>query len=104
VIITEYDLPRSIAMPHDAQIDPRGMVWYSDFGSQFVGRLDPKTGKVTEYPIPVTKPGAPAGSLDVRLDRDRMVWLGNMMQGSLVKFDPKTEKFQSWGAPDFRAK
>jgi streptogramin lyase len=101
VIITEYDLPRRIAMPHDAQIDSRGMVWYSDFGSQFVGRLDPKTGTATEYPVPVTKPGAPTGSLDVRLDRDGMVWLGNMMQGSLVKFDPKTEKFQSWGAPDF---
>ncbi len=57
VIITEYDLPRPIAMPHDAQMDARGMVWYSDFGSQYVGRLDPKTGKATEYPIPVMKPG-----------------------------------------------
>jgi len=101
VIITEYDLPRPIAMPHDAQMDSRGMVWYSDFGSQYLGRLDPKTGKATEYPIPVMKPGAPAGSLDVRFDRDGMVWMGSMMQGSLVKFDPKTEKFQSWGAPDF---
>jgi virginiamycin B lyase len=101
VIITEYDLPRPIAMPHDAQVDARGMVWYSDFGSQYVGRLDPKTGKATEYPIPVMKPGAPTGSLDVRFDRDGMVWIGSMMQGSLVKFDPKTEKFVSWGAPDF---
>ena len=101
VIITEYDLPRSIAMPHDVQMDSRGMVWYSDFGSQYVGRLDPKTGKAIEYPIPVMKPGAPTGSLDMRFDRDGMVWIGSMMQGSLVKFDPKAEKFQSWGAPDF---
>jgi virginiamycin B lyase len=101
VIITEYDLPRSIAMPHDVQMDSRGMVWYSDFGSQYVGRLDPKTGTATEYPIPVMKPGAPAGSLDVRFDRNGMVWIGSMMQGSLVKFDPKMERFESWGAPDF---
>jgi virginiamycin B lyase len=101
VIITEYDLPRSVAMPHDAQMDPHGMVWYSDFGSQYVGWLDPKTGKATEYPIPIMKPGAPTGSLDVRFDRDGMVWIGSMMQGSLVKFDPKTEKFVSWGAPEF---
>jgi streptogramin lyase len=101
VIITEYDLPRHVAMPHDAQMDARGMVWYSDFGSQYLGQLDPKTGKAVEYPIPVMKPGAPTGSLDVRFDRDGMVWVGSMMQGSLVKFDPKTEKFQSWGAPDF---
>jgi virginiamycin B lyase len=101
VIITEYDLPRSIAMPHDVQMDSLGMVWYSDFGSQYVGRLDPKTGKATEYPIPVMKPGAPTGSLDVRFDRNGMVWIGSMMQGSLVKFDPKMERFESWGAPDF---
>ena len=101
VIITEYDLPRPNAMPHDAQMDPRGMVWYGDFGSQYVGWLDPKTGKATEYPIPVTKPGAPTGNLDIRFDRGGMLWIGSMMQGSLVKFDPKTEKFVSWGAPDF---
>jgi len=101
VIITEYDLPRSIAMPHDAQLDARGMVWYGDFGSQVVGFLDPKTGKTTEYQIPVSKPGAPTGNLDIRFDHDGIVWIGNMMQGNLVKFDPKTEKFQAWGAPDF---
>jgi len=101
VIITEYDLPRRDAMPHDAQLDGRGMVWYGDFGSQYVGYLDPKTGAATEYSVPIWKPGAPTGNLDIRFDRLGMVWIGNMMQGSLVKFDPKTEKFQSWGAPDF---
>ena len=101
VIITEYDLPRPLAMPHDAQMDSHGMVWYGDFGSQYIGRLDPKTGKTTEYPIPVSKPGAPNGNLDIRFDRSGVMWIGNMMQGSLVKFDPKTAKFQSFGSPDF---
>jgi len=101
VIITEYDLPRPLAMPHDAFVDSRGLVWYGDFGAQYLGRLDPKTGKATEYPIPVTKPGAPTGNLNIQYDRDGMIWIGAMMQGSLVKFDPKTEKFQSWGSPTF---
>jgi streptogramin lyase len=101
VIITEYDLPRSNAMPHDAQMDARGLVWYGDFGSQVVGWLDPKTGKTTEYSIPITKPGAPTGNLDIRFDQGGMVWIGSMMQGSLIKFDPKTQEFRSWGAPDF---
>src|SRR5258705_5718512 len=101
VIITEYDLPRPRAMPHDAIVDARGAVWYGDFGAQYVGRLDPKTGKATEFPIPVTKPGAPTGNLMIQADRDGMIWIGAMMQGSLVKFDPKTEKFQTWGSPTF---
>src|SRR5439155_23254531 len=46
VIITEYDLPRKVAMPHDVIVDASGMAWYSDFGSQYLGKLDPSTGKV----------------------------------------------------------
>ena len=101
VIITEYDLPRPVAMPHDAAIDADGMIWYSDFGSQFLGKLDPKTTKVVEYPVPVTKPGAPAGALDLRFDPQGNVWLGLMYQGSIAKFDRKTQKFQTWTAPKF---
>ena len=101
VIMTEYDLPRPEAMPHDAAVDAQGMIWYSDFGSQFLGKLDPKTAKVVEYPVPLTKPGAPAGGLDLRFDPEGNVWLGMMYQGSIAKFDRKTQKFQTWTAPKF---
>jgi virginiamycin B lyase len=101
VIITEYDLPRPVAMPHDAAIDSEGMIWYSDFGWQFLGKLDPKTAKVVEYPVPVTKPGAPTGALDLRFDPQGNVWLGLMYQGSIARFDRKTQQFQTWTAPKF---
>ena len=48
VIITEYDLPRKEAQPHDVVMDRDGMIWYSDFSHQFVGEMDPATGKVTD--------------------------------------------------------
>ena len=67
-----------------------------------LGMLDPKTGKVTEYPLPITKPGAPLGSLDLVLDKQENIWMGTMYQGSLAKFDRKTKTFQTWGSPDFR--
>src|SRR5437879_3760902 len=57
VIITEYDLPNPLIQPHDVMLDRKGNVWYSDFGQMFLGEMDPKTGKVTQYPIPVVKPG-----------------------------------------------
>ena len=72
VIITEYDLPRPEAMPHDAVVDAEGMIWYSDFGSQYLGKLDPKTAKAVEYAVPVTKPGAPTGALDINSIRKAM--------------------------------
>jgi virginiamycin B lyase len=102
VLITEYDLPRKETLPHDAAVDSHGMVWYGDFGTHMLGMLDPKTGKVTEYPLPITKPGAPLGSLDLVLDKQENIWMGTMYQGSLAKFDRKTKTFQTWGSPDFK--
>ena len=52
VIVTEYDLPRPTIEPHDVILDKDGIAWYSNFGEQSIGKLDPKTGKVTEYPVP----------------------------------------------------
>jgi virginiamycin B lyase len=102
VIITEYDLPRKETLPHDAAVDSHGMAWYGDFGTHMLGMLDPKSGKVTEYPLPITKPGAQLGSLDLVLDKQENVWMGTMYQGSLAKFDRKTKTFTTWGSPDFK--
>ena len=99
VVITEYDLPRRVSQPHDVVLDPDGNAWYSDFGSLFVGKLDPKTGKVTEYPLPELKPGFPHGELDLEIDKQGNVWAGMMLQGAIAKFDRKTEKFQIFSLP-----
>src|SRR5215468_2354132 len=98
-IITEYDLPRPLAMPHDVVVDSDGMAWYSDFGQQFIGRVDPKTSKVTEFPIPVLKKGFPMGTLDLQLDKDENLWVSLMYQGGIAKFDRKTEQFQVYPVP-----
>jgi len=96
VIYTEYDLPRETISPHDVIVDGSGMVWYSSFGEQNLGRLDPKTGKVTEFPIEEHKPGFPTGLLGLRSERFGNLWLGNMYQATIVKFDPGTGKFKFW--------
>jgi len=99
VIITEYDLPNPLIQPHDVVLDREGNVWYSDFGQMFLGKMDPKTGKVTQYPIPVVKPGWPEGTLDLEFDTDDNPWIGVMYQSAIAKFDKKTEKFQMWSTP-----
>ena len=98
-IITEYDLPRPLAMPHDVVVDSNGAAWYSDFGEQFIGKVDSKTGKVTEYPIPVLKKGFPTGTLDLQLDKDENLWVSLMYQGGIGKFGKKAEKFQIFSLP-----
>ena len=99
VVITEYDLPRETIQPHDVVIDADGIAWYSSFGEQFLGRLDPKTGKASEYPVPMHKPGFPTGFLGLRTDKAGDLWLGNMYQATMVKFDRKSERFKYFPLP-----
>jgi len=99
VIVTEYDLPNPLIEPHDVVLDREGTVWYSDFGQMFLGRLDPRTGQVIQYPIPETKKGWPVGTLDLEIDQDGNPWIGLMYQSAIAKFDRKTETFQTWSTP-----
>src|SRR5579863_1127530 len=96
VIYTEYDLPRETIEPHDVVVDDKGMVWFSSFGEQNLGKLDPKTGKLTEFAIPEHKPGFPTGLLGLRSDADGNLWFGNMYQATIARFDRKSETFKFW--------
>jgi virginiamycin B lyase len=99
-IITTYDLP-DFAAPHDTLLDKAGNVWFSDFQHQFISKLDPKTGKVTRYPVPVSKPGFPTGGLMITMDKDGNIWEGMMGQAQIAKLDPKTEQVSVYLAPDW---
>jgi len=99
VIYTEYDLPAKTRQPHDVIVDSKGMAWYADFGDQILGKLDPATGKVTEYKVPLAKPGAPTGTLALRFDQDENLWLGMQFQAAVSKFDQKTETFELYPLP-----
>jgi streptogramin lyase len=99
VIYTEYDLPQRTRQPHDVIVDSHGLAWYASFGEQILGRLDPRTGTVTEFDVPLLKPKMPTGILAVRFDEDENVWLGMQFQGGVARFDRKTETFRTWSLP-----
>ena len=69
--------------------------------SHILGMLDPKSGKVVEYPMPITKPGRRwAGWIWVRQTGQHLD--GDDVQGSLARFDLRTKTFQTWGSPTFQ--
>ena len=99
VVITSYDLPQRLDQPHDVIGTPDGKIWYSDFGQEYIGNLDPKTGKVTKYPYPQFKPGYIGGGLELDADNDGNLWLANMFQGGIIRFDPRTKTFAQFAVP-----
>ena len=99
VIITEYDLPRADAEPHDAVSDAEGMVWYCDFAEGILGRLNPRTGEIKEWTNPFVKEGFPGGYQDLELGPAGEPWLGRHEINGFAKFDKKTEKFLNFSLP-----
>jgi streptogramin lyase len=99
VIVTTYDLPRAETMAHDAITTPDGRAWYSDFGHQYIGSIDPETGKVTEYQFPILKPRNAKGFLQIDADVEGNVWGANMHQGAIGKVDAKTGKVWVYPIP-----
>ena len=99
VIVTEYDLPRPDAMPHDTSVDTEGMVWYADFSQSYMGRLDPRTGEVDEWRVPLLKPGFPEGLHNIYVDKDGNPWASMLFQGGVARLDKKTGEVTTWGIP-----
>ena len=48
---------------HGLTVDSRGNVWYGDSGWGYLGKLDPRTGTVMEYPAPNYRPARADGRL-----------------------------------------
>jgi streptogramin lyase len=98
-VVTEYFLPRAQIQPHDVLVDHDGIVWYSNFGELNLGRFDPKTGELTEFPLPLARPGYPEGQLDLEFDADGNLWMGLMYQGGVARFDKRTRTMRAWYLP-----
>jgi virginiamycin B lyase len=94
VIITEHELPRLETATHDVSGDANGNIWYSTHRSSYVGRLDPRTGKVTEFHVPPVQPGALPGTHWIHVDKDGIVWGSENWAHNIWRLDPKTGEFK----------
>src|SRR5262249_43360105 len=88
--------------PHDVLVDAQGAVWYSDFGELFISKFDPKTLKLTEYPVKEFKPGAPVGNLSLEVDKHGTLWCDTVVPRSFRSFGPKAGEIKCYPrAPEY---
>jgi len=123
IVVTEYDLSRpdmpgwimehngtdwSEGTPsrwdgraaHDVAIDKGGQVWFADDATpeRTLGKLDPRTGKITEYKL-ADQANAAETSHALVFDKVGNIWFANGTEGSPTKFDPETGKFFRYPRP-----
>jgi virginiamycin B lyase len=102
VVVTEYELPRLETATHDVSGDADGNIWYSTHRSSYVGRLDPKTGVVTEFHVPPVAAGALPGTHWIFVDPKGIVWGSENWAHNIWRLDPKTQEFSRahWNVPE----
>jgi virginiamycin B lyase len=76
-----------------------GSIWWAGQWGNLIGRIDPTTGEMTEYPLPDN-----AMPHSVLIDEAGNVWYTGNKNGTVGKFDPGTEEITEYEMPDPAAK
>jgi virginiamycin B lyase len=92
-VITEYELPRLEMATHDVTGDSKGYIYYSTHRSSYIGRLDPRSGTVKEYHIPLEGPAILPGTHWINVDSKGVIWGSENWAHNIYRFDPNTEEF-----------
>ena len=99
VNIREWQVLTPGSRPHDPLAARDGSIWYTGQLSSKLGRVDPKTGQIREYPVkPQT---APHGLVE---DKEGSIWFTGNHTGVIGKLDPKTGEITEYPMPDPGAK
>ena len=89
-----FPIPNDSARPRRIAITSDDQIYFGDYRRGYLGHLDPKTGKVVEYALPL---GARSLPYAMTTDDKDNIWVAqNGYPGTpstLVAFDPKTKKF-----------
>ncbi|MBI2383397.1 MAG: carboxypeptidase regulatory-like domain-containing protein [Gammaproteobacteria bacterium] len=85
---------RILNLPYGLDINPLdGSVWYSKLYADRIGRYDPGTGAIEEWPTPLEGPRR------MRFASDGTLWIPAFGGSGLMKFDPRSERFESYPLP-----
>ena len=89
--LTRFPLPfDQTAGVHSVVRAPDGMVYFTEFALDKLAKLDPSTGKITEFQDSVNVPGEREGKHTVRVDAKGNLWSSG---SPLSKYDQETGKY-----------
>lgn len=97
VSFKNWKVPTLGQMARDPVEGPDGMIWWVGqwAAGNLVGRLNPETGEMKEFPLP-------AGSLphSVTPGDDGYIWVSGNGNSTIVRLDPETEEMKVYPMPD----
>lgn len=100
VSIQEWLVPSLGSRPHDPLWSHDGSIWWTGQWANVLGRLDPKSGRMKEFPLRTPRSG-PHGLAE---DAAGQIWYTGNAAGLVGKLDPKTGTVTEYLMPDPKAR
>ena len=95
IAFKEWQVPTLGQRSRDPIQAADGSIWWAGQWGNLIGRIDPKTGAMQEYPLPEN-----AMPHNVTLDKAGNVWYTGNKNGTIGKFDPHTGAITVYTMPD----
>ena len=95
ITLREWQVPTLGQRSRDPVQTPDGSIWWAGQWGNLVGRINPETGDMREYPLP-----AEAKPHSVTPDQDGNIWYTGNGNGTIGKLDPRTGTVTEYTMPD----
>jgi virginiamycin B lyase len=99
IAFREWQVPTLGQRSRDPVEAADGSIWWAGQWGNLIGRIDPATGEMREYPLP-----ANAMPHTVTLDQAGKAWFTGNRNGTIGKLDPRTGEVTVYRMPDPAAK
>jgi virginiamycin B lyase len=95
VEITEWAVPWENTRPRDPYVGPDGRVWFVGQTGDYVGVLDPASGKFERFEL-----DEGTGPHNLIVGADGMIWYAGNRAAHIGRLDPRTGKIVKYPMPD----
>ena len=99
--VKEYPLKTAHSGPHGLVEDKDGNIWYTGNTGALVGKLNPKTGEVTEYRMPDPEAKDPHTLV---FDKAGILWFTVQNANRIGRLDPKTGEIKLLTPPTAKSR
>jgi streptogramin lyase len=92
---TVVALPAGYGQPLFVAVDATGKVWFTMPSTNAIGRYDPSTATVTQWPVPT----AGSGPWGLTIDSSGTIWFTEHYVNKIASFDPASRSFREIATP-----
>ncbi len=89
--------------PNDLAIDRQGMVWFTEMNADALGRLNPSSGDLQQFPLAAHQSVQQLNPYGIAIDQQNNVWFSESSQNRIGRLNPYTGQITTFALPDLQA-